>query len=74
MISIIIPYHNEPIGFIRAAINQVRETIDVSPHEIIIVDDGSVKPLLLQGENIIRHDINKGVGAAFDTGARAARY
>ncbi|HUU99457.1 MAG TPA: glycosyltransferase family 2 protein [Bacteroidales bacterium] len=74
MLSIIIPYHNEPIGFIRAAINQVRETIDVSPYEIIIVDDGSVNPLLLQGENIIRHEINKGVGAAFDTGAQAARY
>jgi len=74
MLSIIIPYHNEPIGFIQETVRQIRETIDVSPYEIIIIDDGSVNPLYIDGENIIRHKANKGVGCAFDTGVKAANY
>ncbi len=74
MLSVIIPYHNEPVGFIKETLRQIRNTIDVSPYEIIVVDDGSINPLVIQGENIIRHETNKGVGAAFDTGVKAARY
>jgi glycosyltransferase involved in cell wall biosynthesis len=51
----------------------IRSTIDVE-YEIIIVDDGSDKPLTLDGEKIVRHDHNKGVGAAFDTGVKEAMF
>ncbi len=73
-LSIIIPYHNEGIEFITTTITQIRKTIDVSPYEIIIVDDFSdVKLKGIEDVTIIRHDENLGVGAAFDTGVKVAK-
>lgn len=73
MLSIIIPYHNEGVGFIGETIRQIRDTIDV-PFEIIVVDDGSERHLSLADVKVLRHPSNKGVGAAFDTGVRNARF
>lgn len=68
-LSIIIPYHDEGLEFITTTINSIKETIDVENYEIIVVDDFSDVPLVdIDGVRIFRHTINKGVGAAFDTG------
>lgn len=76
-LSIIIPYNNEGLEFITTTINQIKDTIDYSPYEIIIVDDLSDEPLNLEDESVslvIRHESNKGVGQAFDTGVSYAKY
>ena len=73
-LSIIIPYHDEGLEFISTTINSIKNTIDVEPYEIFVIDDFSKKPLeKIHGINIIRHKENLGVGAAFDTGAKLAR-
>lgn len=73
-LSIIIPYHQEGLEFITATVNSIKETIDVEPYEIIIVDDCSKKPLEnIEDVKIIRHPKNAGVGSSFDTGVRAAK-
>jgi glycosyltransferase involved in cell wall biosynthesis len=70
MVSIIIPYHNEGEEFINETLQSIKNTIDI-PYEVIIVDDCSEKPLSIA---TIRHDKNKGVGSAFDTGVKLAKY
>lgn len=71
-LSIIIPYHNEGESFIKETIRQILNTIDFDQYEIIVVDDCSTKPLSLDNVKVIRHSENRGVGAAFDTGAAHA--
>ena len=74
-LSIIVAYHNEPRLFIQKCIDQILDTIDVPEWEIIVVDDASYRPLApIYGTTIIRHPDNRGVGAAFDTGVKAAKY
>lgn len=73
-LSIIIPYHQEGLEFITTTINSIKETIDVNPYEIIVVDDSSDVPLEpIENVKIIRHKRNAGVGASFDTGVREAK-
>jgi glycosyltransferase involved in cell wall biosynthesis len=71
-LSIVIAYHNEGTDFIMELVSSIQSTIDVNNYEIIIVDDGSITPLLpfcsCENIKIINHRTNKGVGAAFDTG------
>lgn len=71
-LSIIMPYHNEGKAFIEETIKGIRQTIDVD-YEIIVVDDCCDIPLAIKGVEVIRHDKNKGVGAAFDTGMKVAQ-
>lgn len=72
-LSIIIAYHNDEIDFIKTTIDSIKETIDIDNYEIIVVDDFSETPLEeIDGVKIIRHEINKGVGAVFDTGVKIA--
>lgn len=74
-LSIIIPYHNEEREFILECINQVKDTIDISKYEIIVIDDCSKIPLEpIDDVTIIRHGKNTGVGSAFDTGVEVAKY
>lgn len=73
-LSIIIPYHQEGLDFITTTINSIKETIDVEPYEIIVVDDFSETPLSkIKDVTVLRHSENLGVGAAFDTGVKAAK-
>lgn len=74
MLSFVIPYHNDGEELIQTTISQIADTIDVSPYEIIVVDDGSDEPLSLEEAKVIRHPFSKGVGAAFDTGVAEAKY
>lgn len=54
----------------------VREVLAVMPHAIV-VDDGSPDNTAVEagaaGATVIRHEVNRGKGAALDTGFRAAR-
>jgi len=74
--SIIIPYHQEGLPFILDTIDSIKDTIDIPVWEIVVVDDGSRIPLKLKegGVRVIRHKNNIGVGAAFDTGVKHAKY
>lgn len=72
-LSIVIPYHNEGVDFIATTVNSIKETIDVTDYEIIVVDDFSDIPLKFDGATVLRHNENKGVGAAFDTGVEIAQ-
>jgi len=73
-LSLIIATHNEPRSFTQECVTQIRETIDVEPYEIIVVDDGSDKPIGIKGAIVVRHPKKRGVGAAFDTGVKEAQY
>lgn len=69
-IWLIIPAYNER-GRIETVLTQAEKFI--SPGRIVVVDDGSRKPLRHKGKlNLIRHAINLGKGAALKTGVEFA--
>ena len=45
----------------------------LQPMEVIVVDDCSPEPVVLPGTTVVRHDINKGPGAARNTGLALVR-
>ena len=78
-VSLVIPVYNE-----HEALAQVlQELIDVLdslgiPYELIVVDDGSTDDCCavcsaFPGLRVLRHETNRGTGAARTTGVRAAR-
>lgn len=71
-IVVLIPAYNEE-RFIGSVVLQARKHAD----EVIVVDDGSsdatAEIALIAGAEVIRHDQNKGKGAALNTGFRKAR-
>jgi glycosyltransferase involved in cell wall biosynthesis len=78
LVSIVIPTFNRPWSLKRAVRSVFCQTY---PHfELIVVDDGSETPASKALNNgydsrlrIVRHDINKGVSAARNTGVEEAR-
>jgi len=72
-LSIVIPAYNEE-GAILKVLNNLRSVLPGS--EIIVVDDGSVDQTYQRATAaeavVLRHDINRGYGAALKTGMRAA--
>jgi len=75
MLSVVITYHNEGQSFLEECIKEIRDTTRIFPLEIIVVDDHSTVPLKLSDDiTVIRHEWQKGVGAAFDTGVAHAKY
>jgi glycosyltransferase involved in cell wall biosynthesis len=71
-VSVVIAYHNEALPIIKGTVEQLRATAHSDDYEIIIVDDGSDKPIEIDGVRIIRHKVRHGLGAAFDTGVHYA--
>jgi|GEM_PF-4640849 len=76
-ISVVIPVHDRPIQIWKAVSSVLRQSMPVT--EIIIVDDGSTRPVEnaeLQGQSvelrILRHAENAGAPAARNTGIEAA--
>lgn len=71
MVAVVIPAYNEE-KTIREVVEAVKSYVD----EIIVVDDGSsdktAKVALLQGAKVLRHFLNRGQGAALQTGIEAA--
>ncbi len=68
----VIPAFNEQ-GAIDAVVRSARQHLDM----VFVVDDGSIDDTGViaeaAGATVIRHDVNRGVGAAIATGLAAAR-
>jgi glycosyltransferase involved in cell wall biosynthesis len=73
--TIIIPTFNTPAGHLEAAVNSaIEQTV---PVEVIVIDDGSYEIATVPGVTdglvkLIRHDVNKGIAEALNTGFREA--
>ncbi len=78
LVSIVIPAYNEEDG-IAKTVEGIKHVMGrtATPHEIIVVDDGSEDrtpdKARFSGIRSIRHDSNRGYGASLKTGIQAAR-
>ena len=80
-VSVVVPAYNEEHG-IRPVLTSLGRTLSALPgvtYEIIVVDDGSTDGTSeaardLPDVSVVRHDSNRGYGAALKTGLRHARY
>jgi dolichol-phosphate mannosyltransferase len=83
-LSIVLPAYNEEGNIERAVREAVRAAASLVPdYEVVVVDDGSrdgtaerLAALAVELEprlSVIRHDVNRGYGAALRDGFRAAR-
>jgi glycosyltransferase involved in cell wall biosynthesis len=80
-VSVLVPAYNEVRG-IRPVLTSILQTLNALPavtFEILVVDDGSTDGTReaardLPGVTVLRHDSNRGYGAALKTGLRHARY
>jgi glycosyltransferase involved in cell wall biosynthesis len=84
-LSIFFPAHNEETNIettIRRAVRVAEESPFINQYEVIIVDDGSTDRTFALAENlaerypavrVIRHEKNKGYGAALKTGLSSAQ-
>ena len=80
-VSVVIPYYNQPDYLADCVGSVLAQTFD--DVEVVVVDDASPEPaaaaVLARAEitdprvRSVRHDVNKGLGAARNTGFRAAR-
>jgi glycosyltransferase involved in cell wall biosynthesis len=77
-VSVVIPAYNEE-GSIARDLDQVKAALAkvAEPWELIVVDDGSTdrtgEIAASMGARVVRHQKNRGTGAARKTGVRAAR-
>ena len=78
-ISVIIPVFNKEKFLGRCLRSILAQTMAKKDYEVILIDDGStdrsvrvIKPYLPQIV-LLKHDVNKGLPAALNTGIRAAR-
>lgn len=78
-VSVIIPAYNEESS-VGGVIGQLEKMLSQAaiPNEIIVVDDGSRDQTVLAaqrtGARVLRHEKNRGYGAALKTGIRASQY
>lgn len=75
-LSIIVPAYNEENG-IRPTMEQLQEVIGEIDAELLVIDDGSTDGTSaalagIEGLRVLRHDVNRGYGAALKTGIRNA--
>lgn len=74
-LSVIIPAFNEENG-IQPTLEQLRRTLQPLDAEIIVVDDGSTDRTAelarAAGVRVVRHEHNRGYGAALKTGIRSS--
>lgn len=76
-ISILVPAYNESSG-IRETVERLVEAVQKIPHptEILVIDDGSTdgtgNAAEEAGASVLRHEINRGYGAALKSGLRQA--
>jgi glycosyltransferase involved in cell wall biosynthesis len=71
-LSCIIPAYNEES--VEEVVSGLRRVLDgLIEYEIIVVDDGSAKPLVIPSVTVVRHDRNMGYGSALKSGMLKAR-
>src|SRR5438105_189277 len=70
-LTIIIPTHNRNDNVVECVL-----ALDHNDAEILVVDDGSDRPVVLDATTarVIRHDRHRGRAAAINTGMKAARH
>lgn len=67
-VAIVIPAYNT-----QSSLTRVLSEIPEALHEgVVVIDDGSAQPIEAHGFRVIRHDQNRGYGAAQKTGYDAA--
>ena len=76
--SIIIPAYNEQEN-IGKVLSGIKDNLIGDRYEVIVIDDGSTDSTTevvkkMNGVRLIRHEENKGYGAALKTGIRKANY
>jgi glycosyltransferase involved in cell wall biosynthesis len=74
LLSIIVPTYNRPQLLQRAVKSALEQTVE--DLEVVVVDDGSAEPVNLSEQprlKMIRLPVNRGVAAARNVAARAAR-
>lgn len=78
-VSVVIPAFNEELA-VGAQVKAIRRVLSVAgtPHEILLVDDGSSDRTAAEGvaahARVLRHPVNRGYGAAIKTGIMAASH
>ena len=78
-LSIIVPALNEESG-IGETVNRIKNAVKSIgiKYEIIVVDDGSNDQTAAiaekAGARVIKHNVNKGYGAAITTGIKDSKY
>jgi glycosyltransferase involved in cell wall biosynthesis len=80
-VSVVIPAYNEEHG-IQPVLEDLRKDLDATDieYEILVVDDGSSDKTwesiceFAEPIKALRHEVNKGYGAALKTGIRKAKY
>jgi glycosyltransferase involved in cell wall biosynthesis len=78
-VTVILPSFNEE-GAVGSQVRAVRRALDdrAVTHEILVVDDGSTdrtaEEALAAGARVLRHEENRGYGAAIKGGIPAARH
>jgi len=78
-VTIVIPAYNEEKG-IQGVVDRILAVMEGTnlPFEVIVVDDGSkdrtVESLGEKPVQVVRHETNRGYGAALKTGIRASQY
>ncbi|MDP6847244.1 MAG: glycosyltransferase family 2 protein [Kiritimatiellia bacterium] len=80
-VSVVIPAYNEgkALGPVIEQLRSVLPNMQAEEWEIIVVDDGSLDDTREVAEKhdsvtVLRHDVNRGYGAALKTGIRQAKY
>lgn len=63
-ISAIVPAYNEDCSRLNRLLNELNGFVG----SVVVVDDGSNPPLNIDGYVVLRHKINRGQGAALQTG------
>ncbi len=79
-VTVVVPAYNEElaIGWVLQQLLGVMDVIDI-PYEVIVVDDGSQDRTAkvaeeFEGVKVLRHNCNRGYGAAIKTGIRHAKH
>lgn len=71
LVSVVIPTYNQRPSYLLAAVETALE--QTVPVEVLVVDDGSSPAIadLPDRARVIRHETNRGIAAALNTGIRA---
>ena len=70
-VSVVIPVRDRPQGLARL-LTALRDDPATAGLPVVVVDDGSVVPVVARGVRVLRHEVSRGPAAARNTGLLAA--